>query len=95
VDLVWRIDESGPKPAFEVTWRERGGPRVNRAPISGFGSVVLERLTAAGLNASAALSFDAEGLIWRLNAPLKEIVMTAPGGSRTQAVRGSIASDGA
>lgn len=95
VDLVWRIDESGPEPAFEVTWRERGGPRVNRAPISGFGSVVLERLTAAGLNASAALSFDAEGLIWRLNAPLKEIVMTAPGGSRTQAVRGSIASDGA
>jgi PAS domain S-box-containing protein len=86
--LVWRIDESGAEPNFEVMWRERGGPRVNPTPISGFGGVVLERLTAAGLNAACTLSFDAEGLVWRLIAPLKEIVMTGTGDSRPQAASG-------
>jgi PAS domain S-box-containing protein len=88
VGLVWRVDESGAEPNFEVTWRERGGPRVNPAPVSGFGSVLLERLTAAGLNASSTLSFGAEGLVWRLTAPLKEIVMAAPSVSRTRATTG-------
>ena len=73
VSLVWRIDESGAEPNFEMTWRERGGPPVNATPISGFGSVVLERLTAAGLNASSTLSFEVDGVTWRLIAPLKEI----------------------
>ena len=29
VSLVWRIDESGAEPNFEITWRERGGPQVS------------------------------------------------------------------
>ena len=74
VSLVWRIDESGPEPKFEMAWRERGGPRVTPAPVSGFGSVLLERITAAGLNASSTLSFEGDGVTWRLMAPLKEIV---------------------
>jgi two-component sensor histidine kinase len=72
--LVWRIDESEPEPNFEMTWRERGGPAVNETPISGFGTVVLERPTAAGLNASSTSSFKVGGVIWRLTAPLKEVV---------------------
>ena len=32
VSLVWRIDESGAEPNFEMTWRERGGPPVKREP---------------------------------------------------------------
>ena len=91
VSLVWRIDESGAEPNFEMTWRERGGPPVNPRPISGFGSVVLERLTAAGLNASSTLSFGAEGLTWRLIAPLKEIGKIVTGESLSQALSGSVA----
>jgi PAS domain S-box-containing protein len=83
--LIWRIDDSGPEPNFEMTWRESGGPRVNPPPISGFGTAVLERLTAAGLNASSTLSFGAEGVVWRLVAPLKEIVKPEAGDSRGQA----------
>ena len=82
VSLVWRIDESGAEPNFEMTWRERGGPLVNAAPISGFGSVVLERITAAALNATSTLSFGVDGVAWRLVAPLKEIVKTGIGDSR-------------
>jgi PAS domain S-box-containing protein len=83
VALVWRIDESGAEPNFEIAWRERGGPQVSAAPVSGFGAVVLERLTAAGLNASSTLSFDPEGLTWRLIAPLREIVKTGAGQSQS------------
>jgi PAS domain S-box-containing protein len=93
VSLVWRIDESGAEPNFEMTWRERGGPPVNPRPISGFGSVVLERLTAAGLNASSTLSFGVEGLTWRLIAPLKDIGKTGTGESLSQALPGSVAAD--
>ncbi len=91
VSLVWRIDDSGAEPNFEITWRERGGPQVNARPVSGFGAVVLERLTAAGLNATSTLSFDAEGLTWRLVAPLDEIVKAGTGESRSQALSGSVA----
>ena len=76
VSLLWRINESGAEPMFEMTWRERGGPHVNPTPISGFGKVVIERLTAAGLNASSILSFEPDGVVWRLIAPLKDIVKT-------------------
>jgi PAS domain S-box-containing protein len=76
VSLVWRIDNSEAEPRLEMIWRERGGARVNPAPTSGFGKVVIERLTAAGLNASSTLSFEPDGVIWRLIAPLKDIAKT-------------------
>ena len=74
VSLVWRIDESGAEPNLEMTWRERGGPPVKANRISGFGAVVLERLTASGLNAASRLSFEVGGVTWRLTAPLKEVL---------------------
>jgi PAS domain S-box-containing protein len=77
VSLVWRIDESGAEPNFEMTWRERGGPPMSATRTSGFGAIVLERLTAAGLNASSTLSFEVDGVTWRLIAPLKEVVKTS------------------
>jgi PAS domain S-box-containing protein len=80
--LEWRIHDSAVEPSFEVIWRERGGPPVNAAPVQGFGAIVLERLTPAGLNASSTLAFDHEGVTWRLIAPMKEIVMTGTDGSR-------------
>ena len=88
VSLVWRIDENAAEPKFEITWRELGGPQVSAAAVSGFGAVVLERLTAAGLNASSTLSFDPEGLTWRLIAPLREIVKSGAGESQSQTQQG-------
>ena len=63
------------------TASERGGG-------VGIGAVVLERLTAAGLNASSTLSFDPEGLTWRLIAPLREIVKSGAGESQSQTPQG-------
>jgi PAS domain S-box-containing protein len=85
VSLVWRIDESGTEPNFEMTWRESGGPPVKASRVSGFGAVVLERLAAAGLNAASTLSFEAQGVVWRLVAPLKEVVKTGSSDHRSPA----------
>ena len=74
VSILWRIDNSESVPKLEMIWHERGGPPVNPAATSGFGKVVIERLTAAGLNATSILSFETDGVTWRFAAPLKDIV---------------------
>jgi PAS domain S-box-containing protein len=92
VSLLWRIDSGEGEPKLEMIWHERGGPRVNSAPTSGFGKVVIERLTAAGLNASSILSFEPDGVIWRLIAPLKDIAKTGAGDPPSSEVSGEAAS---
>jgi len=76
VSLIWRIDNGGDQPTLDMTWQERGGPRVDPAATPGFGKVIIERLTAAGLNASSMLTFEPDGVNWRLLAPLKDVVKT-------------------
>jgi len=92
VSLVWQIDESGTEPNFQMTWREHGGPPVKATRISGFGTVVLERLTAAGLNGSSTLSFDVDGVVWRLIASLKEVVKSGSSDHRSLAPADPVAS---
>jgi hypothetical protein len=74
-------------------WCERGGPPVNPAATSGFGKVVIERLTAAGLNASSILSFEPDGVTWRLIASLKDIVKTGPADPLSSEPWAEVASD--
>jgi PAS domain S-box-containing protein len=93
VSLIWRIDETEAKPKLEMTWHERGGPRVNPEANSGFGKVVIERLTAAGLNASSTLSLEPDGVIWRLIAPLEDIIKTETGDSPPSERSAEAASD--
>jgi PAS domain S-box-containing protein len=93
VSLIWRIVDSEAGPKLEMIWHERGGPRVNPAANPGFGKVVIERLTAAGLNASSTLSLDPDGVIWRLIAPLEDIIKTGTGDSPSSERSAGAASD--
>jgi PAS domain S-box-containing protein len=93
VSLIWRIDNSEAAPKLEMIWHERGGPWVNPAATSGFGKVVIERLTAAGLNASSILSFEPDGVVWRLIAPLEDIVKTGTGDPPSSERSAEVASD--
>jgi PAS domain S-box-containing protein len=93
VSLTWRIDTSGDEPKLEMTWQERGGPRVDPAATSGFGKVIIERLTAAGLNASSILSFEPDGVTWRLVAPLKDIAKTGTSDPTSLERSADVASD--
>jgi two-component sensor histidine kinase len=46
---------------------------VNPESVRGFGSILIERMVAQGLNASSTLTFDGEGVTWRFVAPLREL----------------------
>jgi PAS domain S-box-containing protein len=72
----WRVDETGAEPIFEMDWIEREGPPVAAPSARGFGSVVIDRMLSQRLNAVVRLSFEVEGLAWRLNVPLKNIEAT-------------------
>jgi PAS domain S-box-containing protein len=74
--LNWRIDDSSAEPTLEMDWIERGGPRVSAPLARGFGSVVMERMLSQRLNAVVHLSFEVEGLSWRLSVPLKNVEAT-------------------
>lgn len=54
---------------IDLTWREQGGPPVTEPTGSGFGKVVIERLTGANLNGEVEYLFHPEGVVWRLTAP--------------------------
>src|SRR3984957_2084331 len=93
VSLLWRINDSEAEPTLEMIWQERGRPHVKPATTFGFGRVVIERLTAAGLNASSILSFEPDGVIWRLIAPLKDVVKTGTGDPHHSEPSAEVASD--
>ena len=93
VSILWQIDTSEAEPTLEMIWRERGHPFVKPATTFGFGTVVIERLTAAGLNASSILSFEADGVVWRLVAPLKDVVKTGTSDPHHSEPSAGVASD--
>jgi PAS domain S-box-containing protein len=93
VSILWQIDTSEAEPTLELIWREHGHPFVKPATTFGFGTVVIERLTAAGLNASSILSFEADGVVWRLVAPLKDVVKTGTSDPHHSEPSAEVASD--
>jgi PAS domain S-box-containing protein len=95
VSVLWRINTSEAEPTLEMTWHERGRCLVKPATTLGFGKVVIERLTAAGLNASSILSFQPDGVIWRLIAPLEDVVKTGTGDPQHSEPSAKAASDSA
>lgn len=60
--------------AFEMIWREEGGPPVARPSRRGFGSTVLTDMVEMGLNAKIDLDFKASGFCWRLRCKAADIL---------------------
>lgn len=58
---------------FRLTWQECNGPAVDQASRSGFGKIVLERVTPLALNGVGRLSFEPNGVTWTLDAPIELI----------------------
>ncbi len=71
VDISWTRT---PEAAFVLEWRESGGPRVSAPKRRGFGQTVLEHLAAQALEGKATLSFNKDGLVWRMEIPPDYIV---------------------
>ena len=75
VEVAWRLElGGGEQEAFEMSWREEGGPAVTAPAKRGFGSIVIQRLVRESLDAEVDLDFAATGLFWRLHCPVKEVM---------------------
>ncbi|WP_169799492.1 sensor histidine kinase [Novosphingobium lentum] len=53
--------------AFEIVWRESGGPTVQAPDRSGFGTTLIRDIPARSLEADVSLDYDPQGLVWRLS----------------------------
>ncbi len=65
VSVRWELADG----TVRLEWREAGGPEVAPPARSGFGRILLERLTGASLGGEAALDFRPEGIVYTLAFP--------------------------
>jgi len=81
VAVQWNIEPGSGAPRFRMSWRERGGPSVETPERSGFGRMLIERLTADKLDATILLTFDREGVVWTLDAAARDVLADINKGS--------------
>jgi PAS domain S-box-containing protein len=68
VELSWRVGDEG--AWLEIEWREKGGPPVRPPERRSFGSMMIEKALPYELGGEATLSFDPEGVVCRIKAPV-------------------------
>jgi PAS domain S-box-containing protein len=68
INITWGISTDA-KPAFSMSWLERGGPKMASPIGKGFGHIVMGRMAAAAVKGTADIVFGEGGLSWNLNAP--------------------------
>lgn len=69
VEIAWSI-EAG---TFRMSWRESGGPQVTMPKATGFGTTVLDTMTASSLSGTVSIDYASKGLVWELHCPLSEL----------------------
>ena len=67
VRIEWRAEgEAAEDARFELIWTEHGGPPVTPPGHTGFGTIVIEAVPSAELDAEVTLDYAAEGFRWHL-----------------------------
>jgi two-component sensor histidine kinase len=72
VEVAWDLKQMDGRRTLHLEWTERDGPPVQTPQQRGFGSTLLDRVLAMQANAKVQITFDAEGLTFRMEAPLIE-----------------------
>ncbi len=72
VEICWAVEED----RFRISWQERGGPPVTPPDRTGFGTTVLQHLTASSMSGEVSLSYGESGLGWELRCPLSKLEET-------------------
>jgi two-component sensor histidine kinase len=75
VEITWRRLEA---EQAELTWTERGGPRVAGEPVPGFGNKLITRVISYDLQGNATMRFEPEGLRCRLTFRVPSAVEREP-----------------
>lgn len=69
VEVTWTVKDD----RFHLCWREIGGPGVTPPETVGFGTTVLDRMTAASLSGEVTIDYRPDGLVWDLDCPLDAV----------------------
>ncbi len=69
---------AGEKSGLELTWRETGGPDVERPRREGFGTRLIRRITTHDLRGECDLDFGRGGLVCTLRVPTRDILVARP-----------------
>ena len=69
VTIAWNYDRAADRIAID--WIESDGPPVVAPERKGFGHTVIGAMAEASVNGQAAIVFAAEGVTWRLMAPVE------------------------
>jgi PAS domain S-box-containing protein len=69
VELTWRSDGD----RFQMTWRERGGPRITAPSRRGFGTRVIEAGFRDQLGGNVSAVFEPSGVVWTLEATVSAL----------------------
>jgi two-component system, chemotaxis family, CheB/CheR fusion protein len=75
VEVAWGITYGSP-PHLELTWTERGGPKIDNLPSRGFGSELIERGIRFELEGEAELDTSTGALHCRIVIPAKPEYLT-------------------
>lgn len=70
VAIDWSVDTAATPAHLRLVWRERGGPTVKAPNRRGFGSKLIERGLARELGGDVRLSFEPEGIVCAIEAPM-------------------------
>jgi two-component sensor histidine kinase len=74
VRILWQVT-AGLIPTFSMAWLEDGGPKVAPPTRKGFGQVVIGRMAEAAVQGVAEVTFQEQGLAWRLSAQAANALM--------------------
>ncbi|MBS7542307.1 HWE histidine kinase domain-containing protein [Ancylobacter oerskovii] len=69
VAIHWARRQPEAGGGFELSWKESGGPPVKPPTARGFGSLVIERNLARGLDGEVELAFNPDGLACHVSVP--------------------------
>jgi PAS domain S-box-containing protein len=70
VSIEWSVTGGARDARFQLTWKESGGPPVKEPTGKGFGSRLIVDTIGADFGGRVKLSFDPDGVVWTLDAPL-------------------------
>jgi two-component sensor histidine kinase len=65
VDVCWASNGD----TLTVSWTEREGPPVSAPQRRGFGTIVMEAMTARSVDGTVDLDYAPSGVTWRLTCP--------------------------
>ncbi len=70
--MTWDVVHDDGIRSLHLEWIERDGPPVERPTMTGFGSVMLQRVLTNQCNAKIRFEFKETGLRFAMEAPLIE-----------------------